>query len=248
MSLPSFRPHQVEWTPEKVDRVWSFNTAREGSERYFSSHAGEGIVRYVRRHLSLRSLRVLDFGCGPGHLMRKLLDAGVPCAGLEFSERSVREARDALGPHPLFRGVVHATTVPTPGAEASYDVIFFIEVIEHLLEQQLSATLQELARLLAPGGHLVVTTPNAEELDAGAILCPDCGATFHRWQHMRSLTRARLAELLREHGFDVVHAQATYFARLSPIQRAARTIRSLIGRPFSPHLIVIARRPAASIA
>lgn len=239
---PTFDPHPVIWTSEKIGLVWSFNTRDDDPRRYFSAHSGARIVRYVARRIRLEAQRVLDFGCGPGYLMRHFLDLGITCAGVEFAEESVKAATDALADHPGFRGVTHATTVPTPLAAGSHDVIFLVEVIEHLLDDQVAPTLDELERVLAPGGHLVVTTPNAEDLSANVVRCPDCGAVFHRWQHVRSFTPSALRELLTDRGFDVLSAEGTYFGPLNAWQHAKRSLRSLIGRAYSPHLIAIARK------
>jgi hypothetical protein len=78
------------------------------------------------------------------------------------------------------------------------------EVIEHILDEQLDATLRRLADLTRPGGILVVTTPNNEDLELGMVYCPVSNTLFHRWQHVRSFTDISLAALLAQYGFEAL--------------------------------------------
>ena len=79
-----------------------------------------------------------------------------------------------------------------------------VEVIEHILDEQLDETLGRLAALTKPAGTLVVTTPNNEDLDLGMAYCPVSNLLFHRWQHVRSFTRETLCAVLDRFGFDEV--------------------------------------------
>ena len=72
-------------------------------------------------------------------------------------------------------------------------------------------TLREVYRVLRPGGYEVATTPHAEELAANMQHCPDCGATFYRWQHMRSVTATTLSGWMQEAGFQEVVCRPVYF-------------------------------------
>ena len=68
--------HDVEWTPEKIQRFWDFygaNTASEDS--YFSKKFGSRIVGLARRYAELLG-PVVDMGCGPGFLTEELLRRG----------------------------------------------------------------------------------------------------------------------------------------------------------------------------
>jgi hypothetical protein len=72
--------------------------------------------------------------------------------------------------------------------------------------------LGEIRRILKPGtGYLFVTTPNNENLEASTVFCPECGAVFHRYQHLRSFTIESLEELMRSHGFATTLCNITLF-------------------------------------
>ena len=239
--MTEYAPHEVEWTPEKVGRIWDHYGSGSYRLLYFSAHSGAAIVARAEAELGLRGKRVLDFGAGHGDLLVHLLGDGVAAAGLEFSERSASSVRERFVDEPLFQGIELADDLPSPFPDASFDVVFLVEVVEHLLPEQIDPTVGEVERLLAPGGHVVVTAPNAEELIFERVHCPECGATFHRWQHQRSLTPESVAELFA--GFETVLAEALDWHG----GRRARLRRLLRRASPRPHLLYIGRRPVTSM-
>jgi len=230
--------HDVVWTPAKIAATWDFfSESLAGSDLYFSSHAGRWIVKRVDGELGLRGKRILDFGCGRGDLLAHLFARGVAAQGLEFSEESARVTSERFAAQTLFGGVaVGPDTLP----EGSFDVVFLVEVIEHLLDDEIGPTLDEVHRLLAPGGHVVITCPNGENLAGDSVRCPDCGAVFHRWQHVRSLDPQSIAALLESHGFRTERAVGVYWG-LTPYAYL-RTWLHERGRIPRPHLLYIGAR------
>jgi 2-polyprenyl-3-methyl-5-hydroxy-6-metoxy-1,4-benzoquinol methylase len=229
--------HEVIWTPEKIAATWDFfSENRAGSTWYFSSHAGRWIVKRVDRELALKGKRVLDFGCGRGDLLQHLFTRGIAARGFELSEESARTTSERFATEPLFQGVA---TERTDLEDHSFDVIFLVEVIEHLLDDQIEPVLSEVRRLLAPGGAVVVTCPNAEDLGAERVRCPDCGATFHPYQHVRSLSPASISELFQEHGFRAETATGVYWG-LTPYAVVRTWLRNP-GRLPTPHLLYVGR-------
>lgn len=237
--MTEFEPHTVDWTPEKVARMWDFYGSQPAFRTmYFSAHSGGRIAERVEREVGVRGKRVLDFGCGKGDLLAHLYAQGIGADGLEFSPDSARETEERFRGQPLFGGVTLTSDLPSPLASASYDVVFLVEVVEHLLDEQMAPTLGEVRRLLAPGGHVVVTTPNEEDLATEQVPCPDCGAIFHRWQHQRAFSADSLAGLVGGHGFETTVSEGVNW--LAPRTLKARLLRAL--RPQgAPHLLYVGR-------
>jgi 2-polyprenyl-3-methyl-5-hydroxy-6-metoxy-1,4-benzoquinol methylase len=230
--------HDVVWTPEKIAATWDFfSEHRAGTTWYFSSHAGRWIVKHVDRELGLRGKRILDFGCGRGDLLAHLFAQGIAAQGLEVSEESRQETSERFADQPLFGGVVGRGD---DFADASFDVVFLVEVIEHLLDDQIAPVLAEVRRLLAPGGSVVVTAPNAEDLSAESVRCPDCGGVFHQFQHLRSLDPRSIAQLFESQGFRTEKAEGVYWG-LTPYAVVRTWLRNP-GRLPRPHLLYVGAR------
>jgi SAM-dependent methyltransferase len=241
-----FAPHEAEWTPDQVRRFWAYlSNSPQADRTYFSSHSGDAIIAFAQRHVPLRGGRVLDYGCGPGFLVERLLQQGIRAEGLEFSPESIDQVRKRCGDHPLFGGIALADSIPSPIADSSVDVVFLVEVVEHLRRGQLEQTLEDIRRILRLGGFLIATTPHNEDLDLLKTICPDCGCIFHHWQHVSSFTVDSLTNLVAGHGMQVVVCKATTFGGRWPM-KVLRFLRRAALKPWlaiqQPHLVYIGRR------
>ena len=139
--------------------------------------------------------RVLEVGCGPGHLSIKLAERGLEVTGVDLDpamiERAVANATGAGNDrHPSFF-VGDAAALPFP--DASYDVVVSTFSVHHWDDP--AAGLREIGRVLRPGGRALIwdlkpgsahpfarhmAIPNPLELVAGTSLRP-IGATPWRW-------------------------------------------------------------------
>src|SRR5262249_20540757 len=102
-------------------------------------------------------------------------------------------------------------------------------VIEHLLDQDLPAVLESVSRLLKTDGTLIVTTPNAEDLDLASVYCPTCDTVFHRWQHMRSFPGEMLEKVLEQYGFKSMIVHKVDFSNNRIQIEELKFIKELIG-------------------
>jgi len=242
LSEPAYEPHEVDWTEEKVGRVWEYYASNPSYRgQYFSAHSGGAIVKRVEREVGLRGRRVLDFGCGRGDLLAHLFSGGVAATGLEFERASAAETEARFEGEPLFQGIEVAEKLPSGLQDAAFDRVLLVEVVEHLLDDQIEATLTEVGRLLAPGGRVVVTTVNEEDLEASKVPCPDCGAIFHRWQHQRSFTSGSLASMFEGGGFRTERSEATFWGASFAVLARTKLRRPRAPLP-RPHLLYIGSR------
>ena len=133
------------------EKIHGESTNQESGDQAALSYAN-----FLKRNLVDSSGRVLDFGAGSGLLTALLRDRDIDADGMEFSER----ARNYCLRHRGFSLKANLTDIP----DGYYQVISMIEVIEHLTD--LCGTLQNMYRILAPGGILVIATPNRYGLRA----------------------------------------------------------------------------------
>lgn len=117
---------------------------------------------------------VLDVGCGPGDLLRRL-DAPVRI-GTDLATRGMRRAG---------LPVARASVLSLPFADASFDVVVCAETLEHLDPPDLRPAADELMRVARR--HVLVTVPNREQLLLNSHRCPRCGTVFHLHGHQSSL-------------------------------------------------------------
>jgi ubiquinone/menaquinone biosynthesis C-methylase UbiE len=100
----------------------------------------------------------LDYGCADGAYTVELVNAGASGAvGVEVIASRIEQARerDTSGRDIRF---IHVTSDKLPFPDASFDGVLMNEVLEHVYDEQCS--LREIKRILKPGGHLIIMSPN----------------------------------------------------------------------------------------
>jgi len=218
-------------------RFWRYY-AEQRQEDYFTRFFGDRILALTRRFIPVGA-KVCDFGCGAGFLLEKLV-VRYEAAGCDYTPANVDVARKRLAGNTNLLGV-YALDDPLLPKER-FDVLYLVETVEHLLDRHVDDTAHRLHALLKPGGILIATTPNEEDLQAATVFCPCCGHTFHRWQHVRSFSMQSLAEFMGRAGFSIVETFTTDFAARSVAQKIKSKLRPVVGRK-NPHLVFVGREP-----
>lgn len=102
--------------------------------------------------------RWLDYGCAEGDYTAALLSKGAESAvGFDVIEDRVETARQKFRDEPRLQFYFDASG-RVPVADGTFDGVFINEVMEHVTDE--AAALTELNRVLRPGGHIVVISPN----------------------------------------------------------------------------------------
>ena len=145
------------WNPRgKFAPLHRFNPVRLAFIR------DQALYRFKRDAKARRpfdGLRLLDIGCGGGLLAEPMTRLGFQVTGVDASEKNIATA----GTHAAEQGLAidyRASTAEAllEGGEPPFDVILNMEVIEHVADP--AAYLQDCARLLKPGGLMIVATLN----------------------------------------------------------------------------------------
>jgi 2-polyprenyl-6-hydroxyphenyl methylase/3-demethylubiquinone-9 3-methyltransferase len=139
----------------------------------------------------LAGLRMLDLGCGKGRFARRWIDAGATVVGLDVSA-------GMLAHGPAFARL-RGSAAMLPFADAGFDVVVTIEVLEHLDPRFVPRVLAESLRVLAPGGLLAIVDKNATALDARRPWLP--AALVKRIDERRGRWMYQRGDPFREHWF-----------------------------------------------
>jgi SAM-dependent methyltransferase len=103
----------------------------------------------------LRGKDVLELGCGLGDLLADMLAAGYTCRAVEYSPQMVAAARETLQRRKVGMSatVILGSAQGLPFSDASFDTVVSAFPSEYIYE---SDTIAEAARVLRPGGQLIV--------------------------------------------------------------------------------------------
>lgn len=200
----------------------------------------ERIYRTVANVLAARDAGGLlaDVGCGSGDLWQALRGRFRSCIGVD----AVRYA--GLPPDVEFHPAdLDAARLPL--SDASVDTATAVEVIEHLENPR--AFVRELARIVRPGGWVVVTTPN--QLSALSLLTLALKGRFSAFQddaypaHRTALLEIDLRRIMTECGLRDL---AVTFTRLGRLPLCAwhypDAVARLAPRRLSDNIVIAGRR------
>ncbi len=118
----------------------------------------------TRNGVAIESLRdVLDFGCGVGRVIRHWhTPGGVRLHGADYNPELLAWCQASL-PFATFQ--VNQIDRPLDARDESFDFAYALSVFTHLTAPLQRFWMDELLRVLRPGGHLFVTTHGAYYLD-----------------------------------------------------------------------------------
>ncbi|MET9907470.1 class I SAM-dependent methyltransferase [Streptomyces sp. NPDC006476] len=193
---------------------------------------------------------VLDIGCGDGTAAATAasLLAGHRIVGVDWSQDALRRARAHLSY--TIRGEL--TGGGLPFRTGSADAVLFSEVIEHLVDPD--AALDEIRRVLRPGGHLMLSTPNLAAWYNRALLAAGVQPVFSEVSlrgihgrpgtevvgHLRLYTARALREFVTASGFEVVRLEGAPF---HGVPRPLRTLdRLACSRPSLASILLLHAR------
>lgn len=178
------------------------------SEEYVShSNTSKGVVNSLYQQVRKRALKnklklinslspkgsLLDIGCGTGHFLSICKADGWKTIGIEPDPKARKFATEGFGLE--VREEAALSVLP----DHSYEIISMWHVLEHV--HRLNERVEELKRLLKPGGRVVIAVPNCSSLDAEIY-----GEFWAAWdvpRHLYHFTPADIENLFSRHQMKV---------------------------------------------
>lgn len=195
---------------------------------------------------------VIDLGCGHGAMVLRLRAAGyINVIGIDASPEQI-EAAARLGIGGLELGDLLEALQSRP--DASADVAILFDVLEHFTRPAVFAIVDEIARVLKPGGRAIVHAPNGEAPFGGRIRY--CDIT-----HELCFTRESISQVFLGAGFTRVTSFECGPVAHGPLSAGRRVLWSVVrtiwalcllietgsaaGAIFSQNFLTVAAKPAS---
>ena len=149
---------------------------------------------------NLEGKRCLEVGCARGTVSHFLRNAGGTWLHADTDRGNVQGAM-AL----VMDGVLQIPPNVLPFPDTSFDVIVSLDYLEHVHDDQ--AALNELWRVLKPGGRLLISTPTMGPTLLLNRIKPLIGLTLDKYGHVREgYDPVELADRLRKQGYQITES------------------------------------------
>lgn len=169
-----------------------------------------------------REALVLDVGCGEGAVMMGIQEI-TPLAtviGMDLAVGSFHIGRRVR------LNLIRGTAEELPFKTDHMDLVLALEVVEHLRHPE--KLLEESHRVLRPGGHFLLSTPNRNSITglSGRFLFPLAGRTWNAWDgtHQKVFSPGEVATMLTSLKFEVLKQAGFWFIPDIPY------LKALVGR------------------
>ncbi|MFC1693343.1 class I SAM-dependent methyltransferase [Candidatus Latescibacterota bacterium] len=169
-------------------------------------------MRHFRRYQEKRRLRVvsglvqkekvtqvLDLGCGSGWLSEILHRKGFRVSAIDLGLDSLKRASVRLKKRNIAIPFISGDIYNLPFCDAHFDAVVASEVLEHL--EKPHDALNEIARIIRPGGYCIVSTPYRERIEE--ILCIHCNKKTPVNAHLHTFDEKIMEHMLLKSGFEL---------------------------------------------
>jgi len=217
--IAGFYPNQYWWSAAKPGLLKKF-------EAIYRRMALRGHVSFISKAAGNRSgLALLDVGCGSASLLGLMKKRGFRVMGVDFSSEASAVAKDENGVQ-----VVVGSLEDAAFPDASFDIVTLFHVMEHVTNPR--DVLQEVGRILRPGGSVVLQVPNIDSWQFRIFKAKWYGLDIPR--HVIDYSSDAILRLLSESGFAVNRIRhfnlrdnapafvSSLFPSLDPVSRAVR--------------------------
>ncbi len=187
------------------DGMWEYFQTDGSSIFDFAVPRLAYLFRQARAFSKHQPISVLNIGIGNAWLEGKCQKQGWLTVALD----PVFAAAKTTGEKGIT--AIQADIAALPFADASFDVVFCSEVLEHLNDNLLPLGIGEISRVLKPNAVLIGTVPFEEPLENRITVCPECHHVHHTYGHHQSFSKQRLKVLFEAARFGDIDFRTRSF-------------------------------------
>ncbi len=203
--------HLKAWNKEHLRGIWKGPYSLDFFDRYVTPPA-----------------RILDAGCGLGRYTIPLAMREYNVTGVDISKFAITGLNNVRLRRNMQMGLAAADVCHLPFQNDTFDVVVAFGVLQHLLEEERSAALSEFARVLVPGGTIVIEVLGREDMRMG-------GREVETDTFLRSTGSVY-------HYFDPDEIK-DIFSGLEIIEiKENKIIKNIAGKDYTRHMISVAAR------
>ena len=203
--------HLKAWNTEHLRGIWKGPYSLDFFDRYVTPPA-----------------RILDAGCGVGRYTTPLTMRENDVTGVDISLFAITELDNVRLRRNMQMGLAGADVCHLPFRNATFDAVVAFGVLQHLLEGERSAALSEFARVLVPGGTIVIEVLGREDMRMGgrevetATFLRSTGSVYHYFDS------DEIKELFS--GLQIIDINEN------------RIIKNIAGKDYTRHMISVVAR------
>ena len=153
-------------------------------------------LKEIQKHV--KKGKVLDIGCATGFFLEAAKNLGYEPFGIELSEYSSTLAKNKFGASAIFHGKLEDCDFKAE----TFDVITMFDLIEHVRVP--SETLAHAARLLKPGGIIMITTPDNKSVSNKLM---GKKWTHYKKEHFYYFDQHSLNYIAEKNHLDLIHSE-----------------------------------------
>lgn len=131
---------------------------------YMTIYRNDYIFNFLKKDLGIKTKKVLDFGCGYGDVCFQISPIVEEVVGLDIVPDMIEKANKYKSDHNFlntnFKVIQRETTYP----DNYFDYIVLPDVIEHFMPEDRDFYVNELKRILKPGGKILTITPSIDTM------------------------------------------------------------------------------------
>lgn len=163
--------------------------------------------------------KLLDIGCGPGWFLQKAEEKGFEVCGIDVNAAAINFAK-RLGLSRVELGDINEVEHIFPGER--FNAITLFHVLEHLEDP--AGEVRRLRSILAPGGVLVIGTPNAKR----SVLRFNFRARREAWDypphHLTRWDKVSLGKFFKKEGFEVMRIEEEQLKGMKKVMRFSKDV------------------------